>query len=364
VQEWKTVLEEECLENKWQSLAIQCNAKRNYAHMRDFKYPQVTLEMLENEGGIEYWNGMQVTLSGKEVTDDKQTLGSHGIPSAPMDSTGLSWASMSFLGLSLTPLNSTGLNWAYALGSPELSSALLRSPGLPWPPLGSPYLSWAILGSPGLSWALLSSLKLSLQAKEDKCLNNNKPPACAALCDAQNEEAVAAVEGRTASAGCGRPPQVLKPEGKTKAKAKATAKTAANKQTAEFERKAKNVLSSWKFQTNRVGRIQNILQQNVAEWKWAEADLQKYDEIEKALETFLADKSLKNFVMDFTAAIFSPQAMKQFKNGRKDTMAQDLTLLVDGIVPGVKDLEECVQQIEDTAKARKCTDFTPEKLRR
>ena len=56
--------------------------------------------------------------------------------------------------------------------------------------------------------------------------------------------------------------------------------------------------------------------------------------------------------------------MKQFKNGRKATMALDLSTLVEGIVPGVKDLEECVQQIEDAAKARKCTDFTPEKLRR
>ena len=188
--------------------------------MRDFKYPQVTLEMLENEGGIEYWNGMQVTLSGKEVTDDKQTLGSHGIPSAPMDSTGLSWASMSFLGLSLTPLNSTGLNWAYALGSPELSWALLRSPGLPWPPLGSPYLSWAILGSPGLSWALLSSLKLSLQAKEDKCLNNNKPPACAALCDAQNEEAVAVAKGGQPPLGVAARPKSLSQKAKPKRRQK------------------------------------------------------------------------------------------------------------------------------------------------
>ena len=123
-------------------------------------------------------------------------------------------------------------------------------------------------------------------------------------------------------------------------------------------------MSTWKLQVNRVGRIQKILQQNVAEWKWAEADLKRYHEIENGLETFLAEKGLTDFVNDFTAAIFAPQAMKSFKNGRKDTLMHDLTLLVEGVVPGVKDMEACVQQIEDTAKARKCTDFTPEKLRR
>ena len=90
VQEWKTVLEEECLENKWQSLAIQCQAKRNFALAKGYKYPQVTLPMVEDAGGVQYWDGIKVVVSATQVTDDKQTLGSHGLPFAPLDSPGLS----------------------------------------------------------------------------------------------------------------------------------------------------------------------------------------------------------------------------------------------------------------------------------
>ena len=84
------MLEEECLENKWKSLATQCQAKRNFALAMGFKYPQVTLEMVEAEGCVEYWDGIHVVLPGTHVTDDKQTLGSHGLPFAPLDSPGLS----------------------------------------------------------------------------------------------------------------------------------------------------------------------------------------------------------------------------------------------------------------------------------
>ena len=135
------MLEQECLENKWQSLATQCQAKRNFALAKGCKYGNVTLEMVAESGGVEYWDGLHVVVSGLQVTDDKQTLCSHGLPFAPLDSPGLSWASLSFLGLSLTPLDSPGLHWAYALAFPELSWAFLRSPGLPWAPLGSPDLS-------------------------------------------------------------------------------------------------------------------------------------------------------------------------------------------------------------------------------
>ena len=148
MQEWKTVLEQECQESKWQTLAAQCNAKKNFGLANGVKYPQVTLDMVEEAGGIEYWDGMHVVVQASQVTDDKQNLGSHWLPFAPLDSPGLSWGSLSFLGLSLTPLDSPGLHWAYALACPELSWAFLRSPGLAWAPLGSPDLSWTLLGSP------------------------------------------------------------------------------------------------------------------------------------------------------------------------------------------------------------------------
>ena len=90
MQEWKTTLEEECLENKWQALATQCQAKRNFALARGVKYPQVTLAMVEDAGGVEYWDGIHVVLPGTQVADDKQTLGSHGLPFAPLYSPGLS----------------------------------------------------------------------------------------------------------------------------------------------------------------------------------------------------------------------------------------------------------------------------------
>ena len=84
------MLEEECLENKWQALATQCQAKRNFALAKGLKYGNVTLEMVAESGGVEYWDGIHVVVPGTQVTDDKQTLGSHGLPFAPLDSPGLS----------------------------------------------------------------------------------------------------------------------------------------------------------------------------------------------------------------------------------------------------------------------------------
>ena len=46
--------------------------------------------MVEEAGGVEYWDGIHVVLPGTQVADDKQTLGSHGLPFAPLDSPGLS----------------------------------------------------------------------------------------------------------------------------------------------------------------------------------------------------------------------------------------------------------------------------------
>ena len=153
------------------------------------------------------------------------------------------------------------------------------------------------------------------------------------------------------------------PKAKAKAKA-ASAKSTAFKAVADTEKKAKAVLSTWKLQCNRLGRIEKIMKDNTKEWKWAEDDLKRYRDIESDLNTYIADKGLTDFVGDFTAAIFAPQAMKMFKNQRKDTLLDSLTLLIEGAVPAVKSMEDCVQQIEDTAAARKCTDFTPEKNRR
>ena len=152
---------------------------------------------------------------------------------------------------------------------------------------------------------------------------------------------------------------------KVKAKAKAAAaKSVAIKAVAETEKKAKAVLSTWKLQTNRLGRIEKIMKDNLKEWKWAEDDLAKYRDMEADLTKYIADKGLTDFVGDFTAAIFAPQAMKLFKNQRKDSLLDSLTLLIEGAVPAVKSMEDLVQRIEDTAAARKCTDFTPEKNRR
>jgi len=150
-----------------------------------------------------------------------------------------------------------------------------------------------------------------------------------------------------------------------KAKAKAAAaKSSAIKAVAEIEKKAKAVLSTWKLQINRLGRIEKIMKDNLKEWKWAEDDLAKYRDMEADLTKYIADKGLTDFVGDFTAAIFAPQAMKMFKNQRKDILLDSLTLLIEGAVPAVKSMEDLVQRIEDTAAARKCTDFTPEKNRR
>lgn len=152
---------------------------------------------------------------------------------------------------------------------------------------------------------------------------------------------------------------------KVKAKAKAAAaKSVAVKAVAETEKKAKAVLSTWKLQTNRLGRIEKIMKDNLKEWKWAEDDLVKYRDMEADLTNYIAEKGLADFVGDFTAAIFAPQAMKLFKNQRKDSLLDSLTLLIEGAVPAVKSMEDLVQRIEDTAAARKCTDFTPEKNRR
>ena len=115
MQEWKTVLEQECMESKWQAIATQCNAKRNYGLAKGVQYTRVTLKMVEETGGIQYWDGVNVVMQAPQVTDDKQNLGSHWFPFAPLDSPGLSWGSLSFLGLSLIPLDSPGLHWAYAL---------------------------------------------------------------------------------------------------------------------------------------------------------------------------------------------------------------------------------------------------------
>ena len=112
VQEWKTVLEQECMESKWQAIATQCNAKRNYGLAKGVQYTRVTLKMVEDSGGIQYWDSANVVMQAPQVTDDKQNLGSHWFPFAPLDSPGLSW------------------------GSPELSWAFLDSTGFSWAPLG------------------------------------------------------------------------------------------------------------------------------------------------------------------------------------------------------------------------------------
>ena len=105
---------------------------------------------------------------------------------------------------------------------------------------------------------------------------------------------------------------------KVKAKAKASAaKSSAIKAVADTEKKAKAVLSTWKLQTNRLGRIEKIMKDNLKEWKWAEDDLAKYRDMEADLTKYIADKGLTDFVGDFTAAIFAPQAMKLFKNQKK-----------------------------------------------
>lgn len=149
-----------------------------------------------------------------------------------------------------------------------------------------------------------------------------------------------------------------------KAKARASgAKSAAIRAAAEAEKKAKTLLSTWKLQANRLKRVEKIMTDNVKEWKWAEGDLAKYKEVETELNNYIIEKGLTDFVADFQAAIFSPQSMKSFKNQRKETFVDDLTLLVEGAVPAVKSMDQIVDQIENTATARKCTDFTPEKRR-
>ena len=152
------------------------------------------------------------------------------------------------------------------------------------------------------------------------------------------------------------------PKGKAKAKASA-AKIAEMKAAAESEKKAKALLSTWKLQTNRLNRVEKSMKDNLKEWKWAEDDLAKYKVMEADLNKYIADKGLTEFVADFNAAIFSPQSMKSFKNQRKQTFLDDLTLLVEGAVPAVKSMDQIVDQIENTATARKCTDYTPEKRR-
>ena len=152
------------------------------------------------------------------------------------------------------------------------------------------------------------------------------------------------------------------PKGKAKGKA-SPAKLAEMKAAAESEKKAKALLSTWKLQTNRLNRVEKAMKDNLKEWKWAEDDLAKYKVMEADLNKYIADKGLTEFVADFNAAIFSPQSMKSFKNQRKQTFLDDLTLLVEGAVPAVKSMDEVVEQIENTATARKCTDYTPEKRR-
>ena len=142
-----------------------------------------------------------------------------------------------------------------------------------------------------------------------------------------------------------------------KPKAKAKAKSG----NAEAERKAKAVLSTWKLQTNRLNRVETAMESHIDEWKWAKDDLSKYKALEKDLNKYIHEKGLTEFVADFQAAIFSPQAMKSFKNQRKETFADDLTLLVDGTTGRINSMDEVVEQIENTAFARKCTGYTPEK---
>ena len=147
------------------------------------------------------------------------------------------------------------------------------------------------------------------------------------------------------------------PQAQKKPKAKAKAKSG----NAEAERKAKAVLSTWKLQTNRLNRVETAMESHIDEWKWAQDDLNRYKALEKDLNKYIHDKGLTDFVADFQAAIFSPQAMKSFKNQRKETFADDLTLLVEGSVPVVNSMDDVVEQIEQTARARKCTGYSPEK---
>ena len=65
MQEWKYVLEEECMESKWKALAAQCAAKKNYSLAKGTPYADVSLDMLQKSGGVEYWEGVNVVVTGK-----------------------------------------------------------------------------------------------------------------------------------------------------------------------------------------------------------------------------------------------------------------------------------------------------------
>lgn len=172
-------------------------------------------------------------------------------------------------------------------------------------------------------------------------------------------ELSAGVQSGYASAGGRQPNTPVTPVGKAKANSRKGKNTAdgtkaktANAKDSENEKLARALLASYQLSINAIQRVQSSVDETPDEWAWSEGDRSRFEAEHKNLQLLWETSRMTSFVQDLRAAVFSPQAVKNFKKKYDSEYGNLLGKFVDESKPKVQSLEMIIKQLEDTAKVR------------
>jgi hypothetical protein len=169
----------------------------------------------------------------------------------------------------------------------------------------------------------------------------------------------AGVQSGYASATGRQPTTPVTPATKPKANPRKTksgsdttkAKTGTTKD-AENEKLARALLASYQLSINAIQRVQASVAEKPEEWAWSAADCSRFEADHKSLQQIWETSRMTSFVQDLRAAVFSPQAVKNFKKKYDSEYGNLLGKFLDESKPKVYSLETIIKQLEDTAKVR------------
>ena len=82
---------------------------------------------------------------------------------------------------------------------------------------------------------------------------------------------------------------------------------------ADNEKKARALLANYQLAVNVMSRVAVSEAESPDVWAWAQGDCDKFKEVDEGLQANWAQKSMRAFVQDLRAAVFSPAAVKAIK---------------------------------------------------
>ena len=154
------------------------------------------------------------------------------------------------------------------------------------------------------------------------------------------------------ASGSGAPSKnKVAPATKAKTGPKAKAKAKPMGQDAENERTARGLLATYQMSVNAIERVKQAASETPEDWAWAASDLDSYEQEHQTMVEQWEVSKLTPFVQDLRAAVFSPQAIKNFKKRYGTEYGNTLAQFTKS-KPLVETLEQIVKQLEDTAKVR------------